>query len=62
MSQILEKKKIQEKEAEELRDNRGAQNTKQNGLNFLKKFKKEEEIDGIVVYTIYHICAGEKHP
>ena len=23
--------------------------------------KKEKEIDGIVVCTIYHICAGEKH-
>ena len=33
MRQILEKKKIQEKEAEELRDNNGAEKTKQNGLN-----------------------------
>ena len=36
MRQILEKKKIKEKQAEELRNNRGAENTKQNRLNFLK--------------------------
>ena len=60
MRQISEKKKIQEKEAEELRDNKGAEKTERNGLNFLKK--REEKIVGIVVYMIYHICAGEKHP
>ena len=29
------------------------------GLNLKKE---EEKIDRIVVCTIYHICAGEKHP
>ena len=43
MRQILEKKKMQEKEAEELRDNRGAENTKQNGLNLKKKLKKKKK-------------------
>ena len=33
MRQISEKKKIQEKEAEEVRDNKGAEKTEQNGLN-----------------------------
>ena len=59
MRQISEKKKIQEKEAEEVRDNKGAEKTEQNGLN---EQKKEEKINQTVVCTIYHICAREKHP
>ena len=43
MRQISEKKKIQEKEAEELRDNKGAEKTEQNGLN-LKNKKKSTEL------------------
>ena len=33
MRQISEQKKIQEKKAEELRDNKGTEKTEQNGLN-----------------------------
>ena len=35
--------------------------TEQNGLNFFQK-EKERKNQQIVVCTIYHICAGEKHP
>ena len=44
MRQISEKK-IQEKEAEELRDNKGTEKTEKNGLNFFFKKKKKKSTE-----------------